>query len=471
MRIYLTQLGCRLNYGENAALAARLAAAGHRLTATPEAARVIVVNTCAVTAEAARKTRQLLRRLHRTNPAARLVVSGCWAELERDAASALPGVAAVLGNRDKERLPELLDEWRAVPAEEKGTGADTGKAGDAAAFAAEARRWGRTRAFVKVQDGCDNRCSYCVVRTARGPARSRPAAAVAAEVRRLVAAGFRETVLTGVHLSSYAKDLDDGTDLKKLVETVLKETSVERLRLGSLEPWDLDAAFLTWWGKHAARLCPHLHLPLQAGTDKQLRAMARPYNTADYRRLVETAREALPDLTLTTDLIAGFPGETDADFAAGAAFVEELRFTHAHVFPYSKRPGTPAAVFSGQVPDGVKKERARRLRELAARTGETERRRFLHTVRPVLWEKPRLPGPARSEDDKPADSVWWSGLTDNYLRVCAAAPPDADLTGRVTPVCLNELRGRVFFSTINEVGFIPTAVNELARLQPPKENL
>jgi threonylcarbamoyladenosine tRNA methylthiotransferase MtaB len=243
--------------------------------------------------------------------------------------------------------------------------------------------------------------------------------------------GVQEAVLTGVHLGSYGRDLagegasGGGSDLKQLVEAILTQTGIARLRLSSLEPWELAEGFFDLWARWPSRLCPHLHLPLQAGTDRQLRAMARRCTVASYRRLLQEARAAIPDLLVTTDLIAGFPGESEEDFAAGLAFVEECRFSHAHVFPYSARQGTAAAGFGGQVAVEVRKERVRLLQAAVAATGAQERRRFAGTQRPVLWEGQGEPVPG-------SELLAWSGLTDNYLRVQTLAGPDVELHNRIT---------------------------------------
>ena len=245
--------------------------------------------------------------------------------------------------------------------------------------------------------------------------------------------GVQEAVLTGVHLGSYGRDLEGGaaSNLRELVAAILAHTDIARLRLSSLEPWELAEGFFELWGRWPGRLCPHLHLPLQAGTDRQLRSMARRCTVDSYRRLLQEARAAIADLLITTDLIAGFPGESEADFAAGLAFVEECCFLHAHIFPYSARAGTAAAGFGGQVPAEVKKERVRRLGEAVALTARAERARFAGAVRPVLWE-------GHGEPIANSDLLRWSGLTDNYLRVETAAAAGENLRNRITWVRVGE---------------------------------
>ncbi len=448
MNVYLETLGCRLNYSEMESLGRQLAQTGHRVVAAPEQADVCVLNTCAVTGEAGRKSRQLARRLARSNPAARLAVTGCYATLAPDAVAALPNVDLVVGNPRKELLAELLQPWS--------TELD-GEQWRRLVPDAPLHQPSRTRAFVKVQDGCNNHCTFCIVTVARGPERSRPVAEIVAEVRMLVAEGLQEAVLTGVHLGGYGSDLGlgesrpfagdsvqcelragpaqgDKTSLHALVAAILEQTGLPRLRLSSLEPWDIEPDFFDLWRQSTGRLCPHLHLPLQAGCDKTLKRMARRTRTADFRDLLEQARARIPGLAVSTDIIVGFPGESAADFEASLRFVEEMAFAHVHVFPYSAREGTAAAGFGGQVPVEERRRRVDAVEAVARCTGEVVRRGFLGQVRPVLWET--LERPANGA------GPLWSGLTDNYLRVQAVAPAGLDLENRITPARLVAIDGQ-----------------------------
>jgi threonylcarbamoyladenosine tRNA methylthiotransferase MtaB len=285
----------------------------------------------------------------------------------------------------------------------------------------------RTRAFVKVQDGCRNRCTFCIVTVARGDERSRPIADVVAEVNALHAAGAQEAVLTGVHLGGYGSDL--GTGLGELVAALLADTAMPRMRLSSLEPFDLAPAFFDLWTRpHSNRLMPHLHLPVQSGSDAVLRRMARRNRVADFEALVAAARARIPGVTITTDLIAGFPGETEEDFAQTLALTRRAGFAHMHIFPYSAREGTAAARFDRQVTEAERKRRVRELTELDAQLGAAVRASFLGQVRPVLWESR-------------AGGATWSGLTDNYLRVSTTTTPDLELRNRITPTLLTRLDG------------------------------
>ena len=443
MRVFLDQLGCRLNFSENDTLAGRLSQAGHRIVGCPEDAHVIVLNTCAVTAQAARRSRQAARHLHKRNPDARIAMTGCYATLAPQESAQLPGVELVADNQGKEMLHTLLEPWSAAFSDPDDL-ARIQPHGTPFAPLRGADGGGRTRAFVKVQDGCQNRCTFCIVTVLRGESRSRARADVVREVQGLAASGYREAVLTGVHLGAYGRDLDGSqrTDLKQLTAAILADTDIARLRLSSLEPWELADGFFDLWQRWPGRLCPHMHLPLQAGTDAQLRRMARRCTVDSFRQLVAEARAAIPDLVITTDLIVGFPGETEADFEEGLRFVEEMRFAHAHIFPFSARAGTAAASFDGQVPNALKKERSRRMHHLVARTGQQERARFVGTKRPVLWE-----GSGQPLADEP-DTLLWSGLTDNYLRAMGRAPAGLDLGNRITTVGLEALHGETLHCVV-----------------------
>lgn len=433
MNIHLTQLGCRLNFSENHQLARALQGAGHVVVNRPEQAHVAVVNTCAVTVAASGKSRRLIRHLHRSNPDLRIVATGCHATLEPAATGQLPGVWRVVSNQDKDLLPSLLQTWSAELPD-----MDTLLRLEPDGSPLPQDAGGRSRAFVKVQDGCENRCTFCVVTLARGAGRSRPARDVVLEIRSLAAEGFQEAVLTGVHLGSWGRDLEtEGLHLAELVHRVLSETDIPRLRLSSLEPWDIPEGFFDLWQTWPGRLCPHLHLPLQSGSDKTLRRMARRCTRAGFRQLAADARAAVPDVVLTTDVIAGFPGETERDFDDSLEFIEEISFADAHVFPFSARPGTAAASFDGQMPNAEKSRRVREVQSVVSATGDKERRCFLDTRRKVLWE-----GDGTVLDD--GAGTLWQGYTDNYLRVETVAPVGQSLSNQITDTHLVALDGIVF---------------------------
>ncbi len=418
MQVYLTTLGCRLNEAEIEALSRRFGEAGHRVVTTPDQAQLMVINTCAVTTEAARKSRKLVTGLHRSNPSARLVVTGCYAALEPERAAALTGVDRVIDNHDKERLVELV-------LAEADTHAMPVMASEPEGSHVYARR-GRTRAFVKVQDGCRNRCTFCIVTVARGDERSRTSEELVDELQALRRDGYREAVLTGVHLGGYGAEL--GTDLYGLVETLIERTDMPRLRLSSLEPWDLPPHFWRLW--QSERLMPHLHLPLQSGSDAVLRRMGRRCNKRDFRALTDAARAAIEGLTITTDIIVGFPGETDAEWRETVDFVKEIGFGHVHVFSYSARQGTRAATLSGQLPGPVKRDRSRELHGIAERMKQARLVRCVGETRSVLWEtRTTAPG---------GDHARWVGYSDNYLRVQTPCT-GVDLENRITSASLVRL--------------------------------
>jgi threonylcarbamoyladenosine tRNA methylthiotransferase MtaB len=433
-------LGCRLNTAELEDIGRQLQGAGHSIVGPGESADVCILNTCAVTHIAARKSRQAIRQLRQALPGARLIATGCYATLEADQAQAL-GVDLVLDNRAKDHLVERLTRqaaawWPAGRLASPGLASgglagrlvgvpEIGNPSNGPIIPADQQRLGpRTRAFLKVQDGCDNACTYCVVRIARGPGHSRPADDVVSQVRRLAAMGYREAVLTGVHLGSYGHDLGDRNGLKRLVQRLLNETDMPRLRLSSLEPWDVTVDLLGLWDGDRQRLGRHLHLPLQSGCDATLRRMGRRITAKRFADLVAAARAAIPDLSVTTDIMVGFPAESETEFADSVAFVEAMAFAKLHIFRFSPRSGTPAARLPERVPHAIAAERSQRMHEVGITHERSFRRRFVGRTLEVLWET----------RDQYGDGWVWSGLTGNYLRV--SAPADAALRNVITPVHL-----------------------------------
>ncbi len=420
MKIALTSIGCRLNEAEIAAWAREFQLAGHEIVTAPADADIVIFNSCAVTTEAARKSRQIVKRLHRQNPAAKLIATGCYATLEPERLARIMGVDWVMSNADKDQLvTRLTGEWHLPVMPELAT-----EPGAVYVYPGS-----RTRAFVKVQDGCRNRCTFCIVTVARGPERSRDVVAVIDEINALHQAGYQEAVLTGVHLGGYGSDIDES--LSTLVRAILADTDIPRLRLSSLEPWDLPEDFFRLWEN--PRLMPHLHLPLQSGSDRILRRMARRYTTAAYARLVADARAAIPRLNLTTDVIVGFPGESDDDWAQTMAFVQRIGCGHLHIFTYSPRGGTAAARMPNQIASDVKRARSRQLHALASRMKAATLARYAGGATDVLWEGPGEP--------LPSGDVRWTGYTENYLRVETTAPAGLNLENRILPVHLTGLAG------------------------------
>jgi threonylcarbamoyladenosine tRNA methylthiotransferase MtaB len=396
VNVYLESLGCRLNQSEIETLAQQFSAAGDVVVDSARAADVCILNTCAVTSAAGRKSRRQIRALARDCPRARIAVIGCYATLAPRRCAESPNVAWVIPNERKGQIARELASTAPPCAD------------------VHARPPARTRASVKVQDGCDQHCTYCIVRLLRGRSRSRTMTEIVAEIQALTSVGCREVVLTGACLGAYGRDLGDGVGLRALIETLLRRTETPRLRLSSLEPWDLDAAFFDLWEN--PRLCRQLHLPLQSGCDETLRRMGRRTDVDAFARLVETARAAIPDLAVTTDVMVGFPGESEADFQASYAFVAEMAFARLHVFPYSPRPGTPAARLPGQVRRRERRARSQAMRRLGSELAACFRRRFIGREMDVLWEHRR-------------DDGAWPGLTDNYVRVLNDANDANDAKG------------------------------------------
>ena len=382
--IALQTLGCKLNQAETESLARQFLEAGYKVVAPDQAADVYLLNTCTVTHIADRKCRNLLRMAHRRNPEALIVATGCYVERAAAEVGDIEGVGLVVGNRDKERLVEIVQ-------------AETNGHGSCGSEDVLKGSTFRTRALVKIQEGCSQPCSFCVVPRVRGRERSRFQDDVMAEVKTRAAEGYKEVILTGTRIGSY----EHKGGLRGLVERILRESEVQRLRLSSLEPGDLTPEFMSLWKDR--RLCPHIHLPLQSGSDTVLRRMGRAYATAEYEREAAMAREAIPDLSLTTDLMVGFPGESEEEFNESYRFCERMGFAAMHVFPYSTRPGTKAAKMGNRVADIQKKHRCQLMLELARRSSQHFREQFLGHNMNVLWEKEK-------------DSIWF-GLTNNYLRV------------------------------------------------------
>ncbi len=419
MRVKLHTLGCRLNEAELEAWARELRAQGHSLCPEGENADLVVVNTCAVTQEAVRKSGQLLRRSRRDNPGARLVVSGCAVSLPTPNPALSAGADLVVSNADKDDLVGMTSKRLGI-----GRVSGVPVAFDGETLFARSRQ----RAFVKVQDGCRHRCAYCVITLARGAERSRPIIEVVAEVAALTAAGVAEVVLAGVHLGGYGSDRP-GQDLMGLIRALLAETGVSRLRLGSLEPWDLPNGF---WELFAdRRLMPHLHLPIQSGSDSLLRQMTRRGRAREFAALAAAGRAQVPDLNLTTDVIAGFPGETEDQWQETLKLVAEIGFGDIHVFPFSPRPGTRAAALPGQITPEVRQARARELRDLAMRMRRRALESLLGRRVDVLIEGQESGGTAQGER---------LGYTPSYLPVRLQSVTDVEnRRRRIRPVQLTAL--------------------------------
>ena len=425
MKIYLDTVGCRLNQSEIEIYARQFRAAGHMLVADPAEADLTVINTCTVTTAAAADSRNKIRNAARAG-SSQIVVTGCWSELEPQNAAALPKVSQVISNLDKDHL---VSEILQIPAE----------VFDLEPVARQpipgARL--RTRAFIKVQDGCDNRCTFCITTIARGQGRSHSIAEVLADVNMAIEGGAQEIVLTGVHLGSWGQDFDHPQKLKDLIQIILDESKPARLRLSSLEPWDIDEDFFTLWKD--SRLARHLHLPLQSGCAATLKRMARKTTPQAYASLLEAARAAIPEVAITTDVIVGFPGETEDEFAESLAFIRKMAFAGGHVFTYSERPQTAAAKMPNSVPHPVRKVRNSQLRGLFEQAAAVYQARFVGHALSVLWETATILA---------ANEWTLNGLTDNYLRVTAQAPKG--LWNRITLVRITGFNSKGLVAEIQD---------------------
>ena len=417
MRYWLYSFGCRTNQADGDAMADALETAGHVPAEDPALADVLILNSCTVTHRSDHDVRKMLHRLHRENPSARIVLSGCYAERAADFLRGQDGVWAVLGTGQRLDLPRLLGAPAAVerPAPEPSAGPAPGVLADVPVA------WrGHTRPHVKVQDGCDAACAYCIVPSVRGPGRSAPLKQVVERIRALSDQGVREVTLTGIHLGRYGQTLDPPVPLARLLAEILAACSLDRLRLSSLEPLEFDEALLRLVAAEP-RIAPHFHVPLQSGSAAVLRRMRRPYSPAEYAAICRRLIEARPGAALGADVLTGFPGETAAEEAETLAFVESLPLAYLHVFPFSARPGTEAAGLPGALaPDEVRR-RAARLRELGTRKRLAYRRG---------WIGRPLPGLSlHATAEPPATAV----MTENYIEV---AVPGVRLPGN-TPVTVS----------------------------------
>ena len=401
-RVAISTLGCKTNQFESAAMAESLGREGYELVPFDAEADVYIVNTCTVTGRTDSESRRLIRRAARRNSAARVVVTGCYAQVAADAVKSLPGVSLVIGNAEKKTIVDLLhsldDEQRVLVS------------GIMAEERAEPLRLEtfaeHTRAFLQVQNGCNAFCSYCIVPFARGRSRSVAAEDVLDEIRRFAAEGFLEVVLTGIHLGAYGLDLDPPWELLDLLTAVEREGRVPRLRLGSVEPNEVTDGLIAFLASSRV-VCPHLHIPLQSGSDTVLARMNRRYSRTSVQELMNRLAAVIPDITIGMDVIAGFPGETDAEHEETRALLTSLPIAYLHVFPYSSRAGTPAATMPGHLQPAVVTRRAAELRALGAQKKALHAARFVGRDLPVLVQEMVSPGLVR-------------GLSRNYLVVTLA---------------------------------------------------
>jgi len=410
MKIFLDMVGCRLNQSEIEKMAAEFRGAGNEITSDPAEADLIIINTCAVTASAAADSRKKIRRAARSS-SAEIIATGCYATVDPAVVSELPGVAQITPNINKEKIVEnILGEEKISSKSHSSRKPLPGK-----------RK--RTRAFIKVQDGCDNACTYCITRLARGPGRSVPEMEIFNDIEYALDGGVKEIVLTGVNLGSWGKDIKGSSSLYALVGKIQSKFDVPRIRLSSLEPWDVDERIVEIL--ELKGFCHHLHLPLQSGSDKVLRLMNRKINRNEFIQKVDMLRNISPDMAITTDIMVGFPGETDVDFLQTVDILKKICFSGGHVFRYSPRPGTSAEKMGDRVPIKTALIRGLEIRKIIEKTQKDYMGKFKNAILEILWER------SVNKNEK------WDlqGLSENYMNVRAES--DRDLRNRITNAQIN----------------------------------
>lgn len=412
-------LGCKVNQFETELMEGLFKQKDYKVIPNDEKADIYVINTCSVTSFADKKSRQLIRRSARLNENAVIAVTGCYAQAASDKVAEITGVKVVLGTNNRHQIVDFVE-----------AAMNDGEIHNGVTDIMKARDFedipmlevpARTRAFLKIQEGCTNFCSYCIIPFTRGPVRSRKLASVKSEAEKFLSMGFKEIVFTGIHLGAYGRDFHDGTTLADAARTVLELDGLQRLRLGSLESIELSEELLTMVRENP-KFSHHLHLPLQAGSDYVLKRMNRHYNREEFRKLIENVKNAIPGVAISTDIIVGFPGETEEMFAESLDYIRSLGFSRVHVFPYSPREGTPAASMPDQIPDNIKKERVHRLQQVAEEMTRAFHEQYLGTKQKVLWET-RTKGVT-------------DGVTDTYIRVYTKADV---IPGEITEVKLERL--------------------------------
>lgn len=424
-------LGCKVNQYDTQAMREQLLSNGCREAAGGHPAQLYVINTCTVTGRTDAESLMLIRKAHRENPRARIVVTGCFAERDENRIKAQNGVSLILKNAQKADMYRRITGGINPEEDDDSHTQDSLFCGRGISYFE-----GRTRAFLKIQDGCDNRCSYCKVRLARGPSRSRPPDEIIAEARRLADNGFREIVLCGICLGAYGGDLPSRRDLAGVIEALDSLKEITRIRLSSIEAHDVSLRLIRSIAASRA-VCRHLHIPLQSGDDTVLGKMNRRYRRRDYVNLIRRLRRHIPDIAVTTDILVGFPGETDEQFERTVTLVSDIQPPRAHIFPYSRRPGTAAgAMVEDEVSGAVVQERCRRLRAAVLECSAAYTKRFIRRVCDVLFEEKASQRPG-----------FWQGYTDTYIKVRVRSR--RNLKNAMYPVMLQEIDGDAVVGTLN----------------------
>lgn len=407
--VALYTLGCKVNQEEGAAILGLFETAGWQVADFEDKADLYIINTCTVTHLADRKSRQMLRRARRNNPNAIVLATGCYAQVAKEKIAQIEGVNMIIGTDDRANIVNLVENYLHECKNGQKTFmqvSDVAKATEFVAINTVNPHQSRTRANLKIEDGCNQFCSYCIIPYARGPVRSNPPEQVLLQAQALVKEGFKEIVLTGIHTGAYGTDLADKVNFAGLVKRLACIEGLERLRLGSIEPLEVTDELLKVVQTHT-NICPHFHIPLQAGQDDILKAMRRNYTTAYYRSLLTKIRYIIPNVAITTDIMVGFPGETEAMFQSGLAFAKEMAFAKMHVFPYSVREGTLAVSLPNQVGTKQKTARAAALGSLAIASEKAFAENYIGQTIKVLWE----------QTEKKQGGLYYVGHTPNYLPV------------------------------------------------------
>lgn len=416
-------LGCKVNQYETEAMTESFENAGYEIVDYSEFADVYIINTCTVTNMGDRKSRQIIRRARENNPEALVAVVGCYSQIAPGEVLEIPEVGLVVGTDERSRMVELVE--YAMKKEEKlNMVNDIMKVREFEEMSIKSYK-SRTRAFLKIQEGCDQYCTYCIIPYARGHIRSRKPDSIIAEVKELAKNGFREIVLTGIHVASYGRDLGN-TSLIDIIEKVHEIDGIQRIRMSSVDPNVMTDDFIERLS-YLPKICGHFHLSLQSGCDETLKRMNRKYTTGEYRKTVKKLREVFTDVAITTDLIVGFPGETDEEFQKTVDFIEEIAFSAMHVFKYSQRSGTPAAKYINQIKPQVKDARSKVITAIAEKNEEKFKKTFIGRCKSVLYEHPIH-----------YEQSLFEGLTDNYIRVVSES--QEDIRGKIIQTTLMELK-------------------------------
>ncbi|MCH5210034.1 MAG: tRNA (N(6)-L-threonylcarbamoyladenosine(37)-C(2))-methylthiotransferase MtaB [Oscillospiraceae bacterium] len=426
----LYTLGCKVNQYETEAMAELFSAAGYEIVDFSEKSDIYVINTCSVTNMSDRKSRQIIRRAKKTNPDSLIAVTGCYAQTAPDEVLSIDGVNIVIGTKDRKNIVNLIETLETTSSINHVSDIMSNHEFEELQIKNYSDR---TRAFIKIQEGCNQFCSYCVIPYARGPVRSRPMKEVIREIQELASNSFKEIILVGIHVASYGVDIEN-TSLETLITEIDKIEGIERIRLSSIEPMTLNSAFIDKI-KDSKKLCHHFHISLQSGCDATLKRMNRKYTALQFKEIVDGLRAAFPDSAITTDIMVGFPGESDEEFTESLNFIREVEFADAHIFQYSRRKGTPAAKRPDQIPPEIKEKRSKIIISETEKSRDAFLEKFIGKSMRVLFER-------RTKDGL------FEGKTDNYITV--HVPSDIDLNDQFKDVLLERNENGIMIGKITE---------------------